>query len=164
MTITGVEKLITVTDGVESPYITYQGMWADNTSQAWSDSTIYTVAGQPFNAVTIVSTSYPITYTNTSTRYNTLACYKVESYSDGSVITATVSQLITFVGTKLTITGVERNQYTIQDVTEIDIYGQTQTIFPYIIKDNAGPTWAYMSGQTETQTWSDGRDYAYLYP
>lgn len=164
LTITGVAKIITVTDGVETPYITWQGMWADNTSQVWSDSTIYTVQGQPFDAVNIVSTSYPITYTDTSTRFNTLACYKVESYSDGSVIKATVSQLITFIGIKQNIYGAERQQYTIQDVTEIDQYGQEQTVFPYIIKDNSGATWAYMSGQTETQTWSDGRVYTYTYP
>ena len=112
----------------------------------------------------VSNTTYPITYISTGTSTNTLDCFRIEYFSDGTQYTSITPQLKTQLSNKPTISGNTRRQYSVQNVTEIDIYGQPQTIFPYIVYNNAGPTWAYGSGQTETQTWSDGRTYSYTYP
>jgi hypothetical protein len=111
----------------------------------------------------ITSTTYPITYAN-AVSYTTysLYCNKVVSYSDNTNYISNTEQTKTQLADKLAIDGAKRKQYSFSGVTETDIYNQPQTVFPYILRNNALPTVTYTTGQTQTQTWSDGRTYIKL--
>ena len=106
---------------------------------------------------TISSTTYPITYTNADNSQPT--CNKVVSYSDNTSYISSTAQTRTTLSDLKTVSNINRKQYSFAGVTEIDTFGQSQTLFPYIRINNSLPVVTYTTGQTQTQTWSDGRIY-----
>ena len=145
-----------------------------STTETWSDSTTYTqvtsfetmidgmtdkqfITNDGVTTPYITSTTYPITYVNSDTSSPT--CYKRVSYSDNTSYSPLSPQARTGLADLKTISNVNRKQYSFAGVTEIDTFGQSQTKFPYIRINNSLPVVTYSSGQTQTQTWSDGRAY-----
>ena len=111
----------------------------------------------------ISSTTYPISYTSPFDNAEP-KCFRKEFYSDGtSYRSNTITQTRTRVGYSLTISNKVRYQYSFVDVTEIDIYNQAQTLFPYIIHNNSGAVFAMAIGQTVTQLWSDGKTFSHTF-
>ena len=103
----------------------------------------------------ISSTTYPITYKGSGH-----ICRKVVFYSDNTSYISSTNQSCTELPIVTTISNIPRLQYSFEGVTEIDIYNQPQTIFPYIIHNNSGAVFAIAIGETVTQLWSDGRTYS----
>jgi len=106
----------------------------------------------------ISSTTYPITYRDYDDTKAT--CNKVVFYSDNTSYRASTAQTRSTLSDLKTISNINRKQYSFVDVTEIDIYNQPQTIFPYIIHNNSGAVFAIAIGETVTQLWSDGKTYS----
>ena len=107
----------------------------------------------------ISSTTYPITYTNANDANPT--CRKVVFYSDNTSYISSTAQTRSTLSDLKTISNINRKQYSFVGVTEIDIYNQPQTKFPYIIKDNSDNSiFVTYVGQIVTQLWSDGKTYS----
>ncbi len=109
---------------------------------------------------TLLSVKYPISYVDASPNNYIIECKKVVRYSDGSSYIAVTAQVKTRLADKLTINGSIKQQFSFADVDEQDTFGQHQIVFPYIVLNNALPVVVYTQGQTQVQTWSDGRTYS----
>ena len=141
-----------------APIVTTQSvLMVDNNTY----KTITTTNGVPYPVVT--STTYPVSYG--VSEYDT-QCYPIVHYSDNTHFISITEAVRTTGPTKSPLTGFARRQFSFAGasagVTEIDIYNQPQTIFPYVLLNKALPVVTYTTGQTQTQTWSDGRTYSKL--
>ena len=110
----------------------------------------------------ISSTTYPITYTNYANDANP-TCRKVVFYSDNTSYISSTAQTRSILSDLKTVSNINRKQYSFAGVTEIDIYNQPQTKFPYIIHNDSSPVFAMAIGETVTQLWSDGKTYSHTF-